>query len=242
MKKVVILGSRQLCIEIIEIIELNKDLIIIGVLPPPFTGWWEDPVREFCKLNNYPVIKEIDEIELLSIDLILSVNYWKLIPEKIFNKCVTLNFHHSYKLKYRGRYSTTFAIINARKLDVWEHGTSIHRVNSSLDDGPLYFTDKLKILETDTAYTLFQKTEKLAVDLFKNNIQSIVNDDYNEIKKDSNYLYFEKKDLNHDLSLIEDVLELKDNIRALTFPSAEEPYLLIGKTKFKIIDIDNIKS
>lgn len=120
--------------------------------------------------------------------------------------------------------------------------TSIHRVNSSLDDGPLYFTDKLKILETDTAYTLFQKTEKLAVDLFKNNIQSIVNDDYNEIKKDANYLYFEKKDLNHDLSSIEDVLELKDNIRALTFPGAEEPYLLIGKTKFKIIDIDNIKS
>ena len=232
-KSVIILGSRNLCVEYIKIFQDHKNFELFGVLPPPFKGWWDDPVNKYCNDNNIKIIKDIQESKILKPNFIISVNYWKLIPENIYDVFLTLNVHHSYRLKYRGRYSTSLAIINA-KSNNYTHGTSIHRVSGNLDDGDLYFTDKIKFNEFDTAESLFERTEKLSIDLLKKNINNILDENFNSIEKDNDFVMFNKKDLNHDLTDIKDLDTLKTHVKALTFKNTPDPYFVIGNNKFLI--------
>lgn len=56
---------------------------------------------------------------------------------------------------------TTHAIINARPMNRWYHGTTFHYTDDGLDTGPIFATDSCPITETDTAWSLFQKVEAL---------------------------------------------------------------------------------
>ena len=117
MKRIGILGSRELSCNILKFINKQDNVEIIGVVAPPFKGWWGDNLKETALSLNIKTLNSIDELIELSPDLIFSINYWKIINKDHINRVKEgiINIHHSYLLKYRGRYSTSWAIYNARK-------------------------------------------------------------------------------------------------------------------------------
>lgn len=105
----------------------------------------------------------------LDIDIGLSVNYHKIIREEVLCHCRKgfYNVHHSYNMRLRGRNITTHVLLNSLKENIYYHGTSLHRMVPKLDAGPIVASSSIEIEDTDTAYTLFKRTDDLAFELLK---------------------------------------------------------------------------
>ena len=234
MKRIGILGSRELSCKILQWITTQEDVDIVGVVAPPFSGWWNDELKNVAESNNIKTFDSIEELLDQHLDVLFSINYWKTISKEHIDlvKGRIVNIHHSYLLKYRGRYSTSWAIVNARKLSNWEHGTTLHYILPDLDSGPIIDSYKCDITELDTAETLFAKVESLAYDVFINNFKKIINNTVIEfLEPDPDFIYY-NKDSNKNLEIkygtpIEAVYDL---IRAWTFKDRPKPYFcFMGK-------------
>lgn len=231
-KKIGILGSRNLACELTEWIAEQKNIEIIGIVTPPFKGWWEDKLENVALKNNLPVIDSIDKLIENKPDIIFSFNYWKkiekhhidLVPDGI------INIHHSYLLKYKGRYSTSWAIINARKLNCWQHGTTLHYIDEKLDEGKIIASYKCEITEDDTAESLFGKVEKLAIQMLKDYFMPIVEKKITSfLKPDKESFYYDRNsNQNLEIEYGIPIEELYDFVRAWSFKDRPKPYFKVN--------------
>jgi methionyl-tRNA formyltransferase len=159
--KVVFLGSRPLgFFALQELLALeNVEVVACVVKKPSENAWWKDDPYYIPGIN----IVEHHDLANIEFDLGVSINYWKIIEPALILKPSLgfINLHHSYMLSLRGRDMTSHAILNARKNNRWFHGTTLHYTDDGLDTGPIIATDSCEITESDTAWTLFNKVEKL---------------------------------------------------------------------------------
>lgn len=166
MIKVAFLGSRPLGSAAVSILKAIDSVEIVGyvVRSPSVKAWWkEDP---FYGSNPRVTHEQLHELDF---DLGVSINYWKIIePELIAKPSLGfINLHHSYNLSLRGRDMTTHAILQARESGRWYHGSTLHYTDDGLDTGPVIASASCPITEQDTAWTLFQKTEAVGIDLLE---------------------------------------------------------------------------
>lgn len=160
-------------------------------------------------------------------DLILSLGYWKIIPEAVIRSVPLgiLNVHHSHGLKYRGRHTCTWAIINNEK----EHGSTLHYMSPKLDDGPILATDSVPIDPDETAESLFAKVNDVGLKLVKENLpRALERNLYNELPFPSGeHFTYRERDLTHEVSLNLSPAEFERNVRARTFTGKTPPYVMV---------------
>lgn len=233
--KVGILGSRELCSKIIEWVLRKDDIDLVGVVAPTFNGWWNDNVRDVCKKYSIHCFDNIEELMQKSPDILFSINYWKIIEKNIIDLVPKgiVNIHHSYLLKYKGRYSTSWAIMNARKLNCWEHGTTLHYIDERLDEGKIIASYSCEIEESDTAESLFQKVENLAYKMFTDNFNFIVNGQISSFLEPAQETFFYDADSNKNLEIEygSPLNDVYDFVRAWSFKDRPKPYFLMNGKK-----------
>jgi methionyl-tRNA formyltransferase len=166
--RVVFMGSRPLGRLALELLQSMSHVEVIAVFTkePSSNAWWKnDPfyISSGNILNNHSELINID------FDFGVSINYWKIIEPEIIKipKLGFINLHHSYNLCLRGRNMTSHAILTARRLNRWYHGTSLHYTDDGLDTGPIIASRSCDLTEKDTSWTLFNKVETLGEDLLK---------------------------------------------------------------------------
>ena len=234
MKRVGILGSRELSYKILQWIIEQDNVNIIGVVTPPFNGWWDDKLKNIAEHNNLKVFNSIEELIKQQPDILFSINYWKTISKKHINlvKEGIINIHHSYLLKYRGRYSTSWAIINSDKNNK-THGTTLHYITPKLDEGPIIDSRKCIINDLDTAESLFIKVEDLAFNMFKDNFNKIINNKITKLLNPDSDYYFYDKNSNQNLKIKYGISQKKlyNFVRAWTFKDRPKPYFIINGKK-----------
>jgi len=187
--------------------------------------------------SNIPAAKSINffssaDEAISASDLTVSLGYWKVLSQKqISNSPVgILNFHHSYKLKYKGRHCATWAIRNNETV----HGSTMHFIDEKLDSGHIVDTDFFKIKKFDTAQTVFEKANEVGLKLLTKNFKKIINKESIKYKKHSEKCFsYKHSDLNHEIScrLLYDEDRLLTEIRALTFKGAPSPFIKINGRK-----------
>ena len=226
-------ASRNLAVELIKWIHINKDLYdieLVGGSAPKFKGWWDDKVYELYETLEIPIFSNIEElIDKAKPDLVFSLNYWKMIPPNYISKVDKgiINIHHSYKLRFRGRYSTSWAIIHARKDNNYWHGSTLHYIDRELDNGKIIASQKCSITKQDTAESLFEKVENLAIDMFKGNFKKIIKGSIVNIQPDPVSFFYDidsNKKLEIDITLPTE--EVYDFVRAWSFKGRPKPYFL----------------
>ena len=242
MKRIGILGSRKLSCKILKWISKQDNTNIVGVVPPPFKGWWNDNLKTTAKSLNLKVCNDIDHLIQQKPDIIFSINYWKKVPKDYISliKDGIINIHHSYLLKYRGRYSTSWAIINSKKDNNFIHGTTLHYITPELDNGPIISSYKCDITDEDTAETLFLKVEKLAFKMFKNNFSKILNNNITSFLPPDPKFYYYDKDSNNNLEISSEfnLEEVYDFVRAWSFRDRPQPYFKFNNKKL-IVSLEN---
>ena len=245
MKRIGILGSRDLSCKILHWIVKQGNVNIVGVVTPPFNGWWKDKLKHNAENNKLQVFNSIEELLEQTPDIVFSINYWKTISKEHIDSVRggIVNIHHSYLLKYRGRYSTSWAIANARKLSTWQHGTTLHYISPELDAGPIIDSYKCEITESDTAESLFKKVELLAYDIFKDNFNKIIENTITTfLEPDPEFIYYDKdSNKNLEIKYGTPLEEVYDFIRAWTFKGRPLPYFnFMGKKILLSLETNNI--
>ncbi|MAY83264.1 MAG: hypothetical protein CMP59_03945 [Flavobacteriales bacterium] len=97
----------------------------------------------------------LDEIKEFKAEYLLSVYYRYIIKGSIIDlvNARSMNLHPSLLPAYRGTKSSVWALLNHEE----ETGISFHYINEKIDDGKLILQEKVKIDESDTAYSLYHK-------------------------------------------------------------------------------------
>lgn len=231
-------ASRNLAVEIIEWIAANRNQFnveLVGGIAPNFIGWWDDKVSELYERLKIPIYSNIEElIDGAQPDLVFSLNYWKVISPDCISKVEKgiINIHHSYRLRFRGRYSTSWAIIHARRDDNWWHGTTLHFIDKELDNGKIIATQKCPITQEDTAESLFKKVEELAIKIFKDNFGKILIGTNENIQPDPIFFYYDiNSNKNLEINPKLPVEDIYDFVRAWTFKGRPKPFFSYKENK-----------
>lgn len=239
--KIVFCGGRQLGVDTLEWLCSNYMFNVVAVCPltKDFDNENYDKIQNIIKKYNIQCCFDINDLENIQFDIGLSVNYNKILSEKILNLCKIgfYNVHHSYNLRLRGRNITTHAILNARKENIFYHGTTLHLMVPKLDAGGIVASASCNIDENDTANTLFKKVDNLAFDLIKEWLPRIATQ--NIILYEApmlNVHYYTNADLPSKeikKSLSEE--ETFDFVRAFDFPPFEPAYIMLNNNKVHLV-------
>ncbi|MBM9577339.1 methionyl-tRNA formyltransferase [Leptospira sp. 201903070] len=100
----------------------------------------------------------LSELENLSFEYLISVNYRYIIPQSLLNRAkFPLNLHGSLLPRYRGRTPHVWAIINGEK----KTGVTCHVMEATVDTGPIYKQIELNIEDDDTGADVLEKFHPL---------------------------------------------------------------------------------
>ena len=186
-------------------------------------------IRIFNNHNLKYDIVESKNIDLYNIDskyeLVISAHCKKLFPPKLVNSFRCINIHPGLNPYNRGYYPQTFSLIN--KLPV---GATIHEIDEELDHGPIICQEEIKIQSTDTSFSLYNKIIKKEIELFENNFNSIINNNYTTITPKNEGNLNLKKDFDKLCKINLDSIDTFENhinlLKALTFDKYKNAYFI----------------
>ncbi len=192
--KIVFFGSSKHVIPVINVLKENFELsLVVTTEQNP-----SDAVPSFCINNNlnYSSVSSLSDsnidAELLKLNCEIAVlGYFGLmIPKGVLNLFPKgiINIHPSLLPKYRGPTPIQSAILNGEKTT----GITIIRLDDKIDHGPILSQREEKILEDDTADTLYERLFKIGSDLIHQNIKQYVKEELKLQEQDDSKATFTK--------------------------------------------------
>lgn len=187
---------------------------------------WFNSVSKWCETNNVAYFTPenintaqwIDKIALLKPDVIFSFYYRNLICEDILKipPFKSINLHGSCLPAYRGRAPVNWVLVNGEK----QTGITLHYMVKKPDAGDIIAQKCIDIDLHDTAKTLFEKLENLALLLLDETLPKVKNNTVVPIKQDeSKSSYFGRRTKQDGfIDFQKSALEIYNLIRAVTKP------------------------
>ena len=177
--------------------------------------------------DKFPFIKPLDinSINLLNFDIGFSIHSKQIFPKQLVKNVLCINLHPGYIPYNKGIYPHIFSMIN--KLPT---GATLHVMDENIDSGNIIEQVEVKIKETDTSLSLYNKILTAEVNIFKASIQSILNNSFS-LKYPKNYDSYNSKSDFRKLCKInmDEIITMKNAIsylRALSHPPYNNAYFL----------------
>lgn len=166
-------------------------------------------------------------------DLIFSLHCKQIFPIELVNSIKCINIHPGFNPFNRGWYPQVFSIIN--KLPT---GVTIHEMNDQIDHGKIIAQKEIKINNWDTSLDVYNKILITEIDLLRDNLPDILNDNYNSVipASDGNYNTIKdfKKLLEINTNETVKVKDFIDRLRALTHGDFRNAFFYDSETGKKI--------
>lgn len=245
MKNVLFLGSKPIGYETLNYLITNAsemDINIVGVLSNDNLRFGKDfSVRALAEDNKILFIENLaDILTYPNVDFIISVQYHLILKQEHIDvaRKLAINLHMAPLPEYRGCNQFSFAIFNESKV----FGTTLHRLESGIDNGDIIFESRFDIPTNSMVKELYDLTFEKSVELFKNHIGDIFSDNYKLNNQES---YFDERGTN--LYYRKDIQKLKSidlgpakndvikRVRATAMPGFEPPHTIVDGKKYYII-------
>lgn len=156
-------------------------------------------------------------------DLVFSLHCKQLFPSELVNNVRCINIHPGLNPFNRGWFPQVFSIIN--KLPI---GVTIHEMDEELDHGPIIVQKELEIEAWETSYDVYKRIQDLEIELLKENLLKIINNDYKAVQPNSEGNVNLKKDFNElceiDLDKKVSYKEAIDFFRSMSFKGYKNAY------------------
>ncbi len=173
--KLVFFGSSRYVVPVVKVLKEKFELVLVVTTEQNSF----DAIPFYCQTNKIPFIS-VQQFNNLTMQTIkdayasfaVLAYFGLIIPQKvlkIFSKGI-INIHPSLLPKYRGPTPVQNAILNGEKVT----GVSIIRLDEKVDHGPIIAQKVEKILEDDTADTLYARLFKIGADLIYQNIKQYI--------------------------------------------------------------------
>lgn len=244
---VAFLGSHPLAKKCITHLTENKDVCvkIVVTYPANKDTWWKGSLFETANELGHNVVPIEQEKQVLQheVDYLISVYYPNIIKRDLLEHPneYALNLHQAELPRYRGSNVFSHSILNARKDNYWKHGTTLHIMEEEVDTGDVIDRRFVNITDTDTARSLYEKTNQKSIELFQENLPKMINDEIGDVRTpqsdfDGPTYFYPKSSLDGTSKIplskiMNDDIGTYDLIRALDFPPHEPAYIEIQGEK-----------
>lgn len=175
-----------------------------------------------CNKLGYSTIHYSDFINL-NCDILFAMRLKKIIPKKIFNRIPmgVIITHYGALPQYRGYYPINQAIRNGES----EIGVTIFYADEGIDTGDIIDQKTIKIDGNITVDEIYQNCNDLAINMFKDNIESILDGRSKRIPQLNVGSIYQKEDLTNKIENIGDIRIFHNFIRSLTGKDQERAYI-----------------
>ena len=183
--KILFAGSPESSAKILNSMA-NSGLDVVGVISQPDKRSKRGKGKEASSVAaealklGIPIFKptKLDvlfkqEIAHLDFDFLVVSAYGKILPEWMLDapNIAPINIHFSLLPKYRGASPIQASILNSDN----KTGISIMRMSRGMDEGPIYCSYEIEILESDNRVDLENKLVSLCIKNLQNDLHNILN-------------------------------------------------------------------
>lgn len=252
--KIVFMGTPEIAVPCLEIlIEENHEIVGVVTRTDKPKGRGKKlampPVKEIAVKNDINVYQPkkardkdfINEIRVLSPDLIIVVAYGQILPKEILEipKYGCVNVHVSLLPKYRGSAPINWAIINGEE----KTGVSTMYMDEGLDTGDIILQKEIDLNDEITAGELHDKIMYMGADLLKDTVNMIESGNApraKQVDSESSYAPIMDKSLGK-IDFSKSAKEIHNLVRGVNpWPSAYTNYdgetMKVWKTKITVED------
>jgi len=194
------------------------------------------------KVNKPEFIEKIRKTES-KIDIIFSIQPKAIFKIPFINlaRDYVVNLHFAPLPKLRGVAPCSWAFLDGLK----EMGVTLHLIeDEGIDNGPIIFQKLFPIRESDNAWTLFNKCIKYGTELFKKNLNKILNNEINPVpQNEKKATYHPQGELDFSdlaVDLNKNVDEVFNFIRSRIFPPLQLPYFIYKNRQIFILDVKKL--
>jgi methionyl-tRNA formyltransferase len=179
--------------------------------------------------------EQLNLVEKLQPDIVVSVGYRHILPEKILSipERGCINLHPAYLPYNRGANPNVWSIIEDTPA-----GVTLHYMDDGIDTGDIIARKKVETSFNDTGKSLYQRLEQAQFELFTENWSKIESGDIDPISQEEVGTYHEVQDFEELCELDSDskytVKDLLDRLRALTFPPFNNTLVEVDGEKYYI--------
>jgi methionyl-tRNA formyltransferase len=224
--RVCIAGKNNIAVNALNYLITNyQSKIDLCCLPNPNDrgeDGWQFSFKKYCDENKINRV-EVEELRKIKDLIFISLEYSEIIDTKYFLTNELFNIHFSLLPKYRGMYTSAMPIINGEQ----ESGVTLHKIDNGIDTGDIIDQLCFKITANDTARDLYYKYLDYGFDLFKNNIEALLNKKYKCYKQPIfNASYYSKKTINFNdlkINFFKSAYEVNNQIRSFIFREFQLP-------------------
>lgn len=157
---------------------INKKIAITYVVSTDEK--YKKHINQICKNNNIKffffnkINNHLPKACNKDVDTIISIFSRYIFPKKFIDnfKGYIFNIHPGLLPFYPGTNSISGTIFNQEKFS----GVTIHLVTDKIDGGDIVLKKKFKLKKNDLAINVWQKIQKISIELAKNLYQKILND------------------------------------------------------------------
>ncbi len=246
-KSCIFIGGKQLgvnCLRTLLEAGVKPALVIPNLDDDGLKPLWHESLTKTAQDAGLKVITGIKvrdpiiiaEIKKINPEIIFCFGGMQIIPKEVLDipKLGTLNIHPALLPKYRGRFSTVHALFNGEKYT----GVTLHYMSEALDAGPIISQKKYPIEDSDTGETLYHKFTAAGTELFKEFLAKwLKGEKIIAFPQDETQATYYPKGLpnNGEIDWNWTGRQIKDFIRAMTFPPFPPASFKIGDQKMIII-------
>ncbi len=179
----IFMGTPEFCVPILDTLIEKYNVIAVVTQPDKEVGRKREiafsPIKKLAIKNNIKVLQpnsireEYQSILDLNPDIIVTCAYGQIVPEVILNapKYGCINVHASLLPKLRGGAPIHKSIIYGYD----KTGITIMYMDKGMDTGDMISKVEVEIEDTDTAESLHDKLQKVAVPLLMDTLPNIIN-------------------------------------------------------------------
>lgn len=239
---IVLAGKNNIAVHALELLcarGLDKELLIINNKNDYGKNTWQQSLKLRAEQKNLKTIN-LKEVKNYKIDLILSLEFDKIISTEIFEGIPSFNFHFSELPKYKGMHTSVWPILNNEQ----SSAVTIHKIDRGIDTGDICAQEKFKILPTDRSHDLYRKYISTSCNLLTKHLDDILNNSFHSTKQPyENSSYYSTNLIDFSQLTIDlncTAWQLKRKIYAFSFREYQLP--IIHNEKVVEVDILDSKS
>lgn len=185
------------------------------------THTWQPSLKKYAE-NIGVSIKDINELYEIENLVFISLEFDRIIKPHKFRTSLLYNIHFSKLPQYKGMYTSIWPILNGDQ----ELAVTLHYIDAGIDTGDIIDQHTFSLSFTENSYDLYEKFTCNAFELFKKNIDLMIN--MNEVGKPQSYInssYYSSKTIdfkNVQICFNRTAFNVQNQIRAFNF----RPYQL----------------
>jgi methionyl-tRNA formyltransferase len=188
------------------------------------TPTWQPSLKVTANCLGVPVFESLTAADVRPPDVLISLEYDKIIRIDQLHGARAYNFHFSNLPRYRGCATSVWPL----RHDQREAGVTLHVMTEGIDDGPIIAQSIFRIDEATTAFELYRLYHRHALTLFKQELLALLEGALSPKPQDERLAtYFARNALDYaDRSITEfsrPVTEVCGFVRSLVFPPYQLP-------------------